>query len=139
MGRAEGLDGSPELQQLCELAEQHSASLQPIKQAFAEGLLACPVLDPVEHKAAAMAVWHDLQLKPEDAKKALLEHAWTAANGRDVLRLALILQVLSNCSKVGVTWLPGHVQGRSQGSPCDRSSHGVLQYINQKHYWCAKL
>ena len=110
----EGLAGSMTLQQLSVLAEQYAASVQLIRQAFAEGLLACPALAPVEDQAAAIAVWQNLHLQPEAAQQALLGRVWTAVDGCDALRLALVLHILITSCQVEPSHTHSHLHSRME-------------------------
>ncbi|KAK9825513.1 hypothetical protein WJX74_002917 [Apatococcus lobatus] len=96
-GRDAGLQGMPRLQQLVASAVQNARPALPIKEAFAEGVLACPSLDPAADNAGVMALWMDLQLDPGIACHQLLGCTWPAVDGRDIPRLTLVLKILMNC------------------------------------------
>lgn len=96
-GREEGLEGTPRLQQPVALAHQHTSHTRSIKQAFAEGFLVCPGLDPAADKAGVKATWTSLNMDPGTACHGLLYHVWPAVDGHDIERLALVLGVLVGC------------------------------------------
>lgn len=123
-GREEGLGGMPRLQQLVALADQHTSHTGSIKQAFAEGMLVCSGLDPVADKAGVNSTWTNMKLDPAAACHGLLYHVWPAVDGRDIKRLALVLDILIGCCQ-GHCKVELQLGGHRHNSYMAASAHSV--------------